>query len=510
MKHKNLAQTLAAGVARVAVLFWLLIPVSARAQTPDIAAFDTYVAQAVAQWEVPGLSIVVVQDGRVLFQKGYGVRKLGEAATVDTRTIFGICSTTKAMTAAAMGMLVDEGKVKWDDPVVQYLPEFRLIDPYVTRAVRVRDLLTHNAGLPNADFLWYGQHLGVQEIFNRLQYVPMGYPLRGGYTYQNVMYFVAGELIARVSGMSWADFVQKRIFDPLGMKNTYPTMSRSLVEPNRSIPHQRVKGMVTPIRDMAVDEVAAAGAVWSNAEDLSKWSRFVLDSARVNGVRLLKAETYAEWFKPHTIIPPSDFYPTVALTKPTWTTYGLGWFQQDYQGHPIQFHTGSMDGTIAIHGLLPEKKLGVFILGNLDHAEVRHALMFKVFDYFGKLGAARDWSTDLLQLYKGLADKAAAREAAVWKQRTPQTNPSLPLSEYVGTYHHPLFGKVEVQMTNSRLVVQETPDLQLTLEHWHFDTFKGVSNLFWNDPSFVQFGLDASGKVDRMKVAGSDWLLRSR
>lgn len=495
---------------QVSWLLGCLIPMFSRAQTPDVSAFDKYVAQAVAQWEVPGLSIVVVQEGKVIFQKGYGVRKLGEAAPVDTRTIFGICSTTKAMTAAAMGMLVDEGKVKWDDPVIQYLPEFRLSDPYVTRAVRVRDLLTHNAGLPNADFLWYGQHLGAAEIMHRLQYVPMGYPLRGGYTYQNVMYFVAGELIARVSGMSWADFVQTRLFDPLGMQHTYPTIAASMAENNRSVPHQRVQGKVVPIRDMAVDEVAAAGAVWSNAEDLSKWSRFVLDSARVDGVRLLKPETWAEWFKPQTIIPAADFYPTVALTKPTWTTYGLGWFQQDYQGQTIQFHTGSMDGTIAIHGLLPAKKLGVFVLGNLDHAEVRHALMFKAFDFFGKAGPPRDWSTDLLQLYQGITDKATARNEQVLRQRTPNTNPSLSLSEYVGTYQHPLFGVVEVRMTNNRLIVQETPDLQLTLEHWHFDTFKGISNLFWNDPSFVQFSLDASGKVDRMKVGGSDWLLRQK
>ena len=479
---------------------------SAQTAPADIAAFDRYVARAVAQWEVPGLAIAVVQDGKVVFQKGYGVRKSGEAAPIDTRTIYGICSTTKAITAAALGILVDRGMVDWDDPVVRHLPEFPLSDPYVTRAVRVRDLLTHNIGLPNADYLWYGNDLGAAEIMRRIQHIPLVYPLRGGYTYQNVMYFVAGEVIARVSGMSWGDFVKKELFDPIGMSSTYATHQASLVEKNRSVPHYRVKGKVVPIVDMAVDEVAAAGSVWSNVEDMGKWMRFVLDSARVGDRRLLQPDTYAEWLKPQTLVPQNDFYPTVALTKPVWTSYALGWFQQDYRGQSIVFHTGSMDGTIAIHGLLPSKKLGVFVLGNLDHAEVRHALMFKAFDHFGGLGAERDWSSDLLQLYQGIATNAARRRAEIEQQRVPNTQPSLALSAYSGKYAHPLYGSVSVQFTHGALTVQETKALQLTLEHWHYDTFKGTSNLFWDDPVQVQFGLGADGKVDRMRIRGGEWM----
>ena len=479
---------------------------SAQATLADVAAFDRYVAQAVAQWEVPGLAIAVVQDGKVVFQKGYGVRKLGEAAPIDTRTIYGICSTTKAMTAAAMGILVDRGKLSWDDPVVKHLPEFRLSDPHVTRAVRVRDLLTHNIGLPNADYLWFGNDLGAAEILRRVEYLPLVYPLRGGYTYHNVMYFVAGEVIARVSGMSWGDFVKKELFEPIGMTNTYPTLKTSLAEKNRSVPHYRVKGKVVPITDMSVDEVAAAGSVWSNVEDLSKWMRFVLDSAKVGDRRLLQPKTYAEWLKPQTLVPQNDFYPTVALTKPTWTSYALGWFQQDYRGQAVVFHTGSMDGTIAIHGLLPSKKLGVFVLGNLDHAEVRHALMLKAFDHFGGLGAERDWSSELLKLYGGIADDAAKRRAAIEQQRVPNTQPNLALSAYAGKYTHPLYGTVSVQFNNGVLVVQETKTLQLTLEHWHYDTFKGTSSLFWDDPMQVQFALGADGKVERMRIRGGEWM----
>lgn len=475
---------------------------------PDVAAFDRYVEQAAKQWEVPGLAVAVVKDGKVLMAKGYGVRKLGEQGQVNAQTIYGICSTTKAMTAAAMAILVDEGKVAWDDPVIKHLPEFQLADPFVTRTVRVRDLLTHNAGLANADHLWYANNLGAKEILRRMQFIPLSYPVRGGYTYQNVMYFAAGEVIARVSGMPWSAFVKKRLFEPIGMTNTYPTFAESQVQTNRSTPHYRVKGSIVPIRDMAVDEVGAAGSVWSSVEDMSKWMRFVLDSAKVNGKGLLKPETYAEWLKPQTLVPQDQFYPTVALTKPTWTTYALGWFQHDYMGKTVHFHTGSMDGTTAIIGLLPSQNLGVYVLGNLDHAEVRHALMYKAFDYFGNTGANRDWSTEMKALYDGIAIRADQSRQRLVQQRAPNTKPNLPLADYAGTYVHPLYGEISVTLVNGALEIKQTAELTLKLEHWHFDTFRGMSNLFWDDPYTIQFSLGPNGKVAGMRVGGGEEMRR--
>lgn len=495
--------------AALFLLFFQGAVALAQTEPEKVKAFDQYAAQAIRQWEAPGISIAVVKDGKVLLQKGYGVRKLGETAPVDAQTIFGICSTTKAMTAAAMGMLVDEGKVNWDDPVTKYLPEFKLSDPYATQAVRVRDLFTHNAGLPNADYLWYANLLSSEQIVERMQYIPLAYPLRGGYTYQNVMYLVAGQLIAQVSGMSWADFLQKRIFTPLNMKRTFATMEASKGESNRSTPHYRVKGKVVPIRDMAVDRVGPAGSVWSCAEDMAKWMLFVLDSAKVNGQRLLKPETHAEWLKPQTIVPPASFYPTVRLTKPMWTTYALGWFQHDYQGKAVSFHTGSMDGTIAIIGLIPAEKLGIYVLGNLDHAEVRHALMYRAFDQFGAGGdPTRDWSKEFLELYGGLEKQATAASEKAEKERVLNTKPSLPLADYAGNYSHPLYGKATVSLgSDGRLVVKgNTAESAYNLDHWHFDTFKGVSDRFWEEPSLVQFQLGADGKVSAMRLEGAEWM----
>jgi len=193
------------------------------AQESPLSGFRSYVEQAVSDWHVPGLAVVVVKDGEVAFSEGFGERQLGESAGVSSGTLFAIGSTTKAMTAAAIGMLVDEGKMIWDDPVTKHLPDFQLHDPYVTREITIRDLLTHRAGLGNADFLWYEREASIDDILFRMRYAEPAYSMRSGFIYQNIMYAAAGEVISRVSGMPWAEFIQARILDPLGMTASIPT-----------------------------------------------------------------------------------------------------------------------------------------------------------------------------------------------------------------------------------------------------------------------------------------------
>ncbi|MFN7117062.1 MAG: serine hydrolase, partial [Saprospiraceae bacterium] len=448
-----------------------------------IQKLDAYIEQARQQWEAPGLAVAVMKDGKLIFAKGYGVRELGKPEKVDGQTIFAICSTTKAMTAAAMGILVDEGKVKWDDKVVQHLPDFQLYDPYVTRELRVRDLFTHNAGLGNADFLWDDTDLTSDDILHRMRLLPMSYPFRGGYTYQNIMYLAAGKMIEKVSGMSWEDFVEKRLFQPIGMTNTYANQKRSLVQKNRSIPHDRIQGKITPITDSNADPIAPAGSVWSSIEDMAKWTQFVLDSAKVNGKSLLKPATYAEWLKPQTIVSDAGFYPSQELTKPHWKTYALGWFQHDYNGRAVSFHTGSLSGTIAICGMIPDEKIGVYVFGNLDHAEVRHAIMYKVFDVLGGQENGRDWSTDLKKIYDRIAQQSEEARKKQEAQRVLGTKPTLALEKYTGTYSSPLYGDVKVELQNGKLVGHTSSKNFITLEHWHYDTCQGSWKKTWDGKS---------------------------
>ncbi|RMG21697.1 MAG: serine hydrolase [Bacteroidetes bacterium] len=464
----------------------------------QLRQLDTYIEVARQQWRVPGMAVAVVKDGQLLLAKGYGERQLGSAQPVDAHTIFNIGSTTKAMTAVAMGMLVDEGKLQWDDAVVEYLPEFQLYDPYATRSMRVRDLFTHNLGLPNADFLWGTARHSPEEILRRMRYLQPAYPLRGGYTYQNIMYLAAGALIGRLSGMPWEDFVQQRIFLPLHMEHSFPTKARSQQYANRSVAHHYRFGTdeILPIADFNADSIAPAGAVWSCITDMGKWVQCMLDSAKYPGGRLLQAHTWAEIFTPQVLIPRRQFYPTAQLTRPKWTSYALGWFQHDYQGRAVDFHTGSLPGTIAQIGLIQQEGLGYYFLGNLDHAEVRHALMYKVFDLFGPEKKGRDWSSELLALYGSAPERAAAALQRLQNSRIPNTSPTLPLQSYTGFYTHPLWGNAHITLIDQQLQLQWEGSAPVPLAHGHFDTFITQDPRAWVGPALIQFHLNREGQIE--------------
>jgi CubicO group peptidase (beta-lactamase class C family) len=492
------------------VLVSLLLPATTRAQAPasratadPVATLDAYAAKAVRDWQVPGLAISVVKDGRVLFAKGYGARELGRPAPADTQTLFAIGSTTKAMTAAALGMLVDEGKVRWDDPVMRYLPWFQTGDPYVTRELTVRDLLTHRGGLGNADYLWYESEVPAADVRRRVRFLRPAYSLRSSFIYQNIMYAVAGDVVEAASGMTWEEFVRQRIFGPLAMTRTAATLRETQARDNVAAPHDRIDGVIRPIRNASVDPVAPAGSIWSSVADMAKWMRFMLDTARTpDGRQLLKPATWAELLKPQTIVTSQGFYPTARLTRPHWTTYALGWFQHDYNGRAVSFHTGSIDGMVAIIGLIPDERLGVYVLANLDHAEVRHALMYTVFDLWGSGTTGRDWSAELLKLYGGLqaqADSARARQEA---QRVAGTRPTLPLERYAGTYADSLYGPVTVSYERGQLMLRRGARSGV-LEHWHYDTFRARWANAWQGMSMATFVIGSRGVADRLEIAGT-------
>jgi CubicO group peptidase (beta-lactamase class C family) len=486
----------------LAIVLLLAPSPAAIAQQPSVPArqLDAYATQAVRDWGAVGLAISVVKNGRVVFAKGYGVRELGKPEPVDTSTLFAIGSTTKAMTAAAIGMLVDEGKVRWDDPVTKHLPGFQLSDPYATREVTVRDLLTHRAGLPNADFLWYGNDNSTAEILRRVRLVEPAYSLRSSFIYQNVMYAAAGQVIANNAGMSWEDFVRTRIFAPLDMDRTVPLLAGTRAVPNVASPHDRVDDTVRVIANASVDPVAAAGSVWSSVADMAKWMRFVLDSGRVDGRRLLQPATFAELFAPQTMVPPGQFYPTARLTRPHWTTYALGWFQQDYDGRAVNFHTGSIDGMVAIIGLIPDERLGVYVLANLDHVELRHPLMLKAFDLWGPSGGKnRDWSAEIRALYANQRAQGVAAQRAAEANRVAGTKPSLPLARYAGAYSDSLYGDIAVRAAGDSLRIRVgTQDG--TLQHWHFDTFRIRWDQRWLGTALASFVLGTDGTPSRIQL----------
>ncbi|MBL7862913.1 MAG: serine hydrolase [Cyclobacteriaceae bacterium] len=485
------------------LLLLAMVPAHAQITDATIKEFDAYVERSRNLFQIPGLAVTVVKDGKVLLKKGYGVRQSGLPQPVDAQTLYACASTTKAMTATCMAILVDEGKVKWDDPVINYLPDFQLYDPFVTRELKIRDLFTHNSGVGNADFLWSFMQIPAEQVVGKMKLVKPSYSTRSSFIYQNIFYVVAGKVIEKVSGQPWETFIRKRIFEPLQMTRTFPLLSQ-VKDPNQSQPHYFYDNSIQVIQRTSADAVGPAGSVWSCVEDMSKWALCMLDSSKYAGGRLIKPTTWMELFKPQVMVTAAQFYPTAKLTKPNWTTYSLGWFQQDYQGRKINYHTGSLAGETAMHAQLPSERLAIYIFGNLDHAELRHALLFKAFDHFA-LGGSRDWSAEVFDLYKKQTETSEQQVKKFESERIPNTKPTLDLASYAGTYSDPLYGELTVAVQGSSLMVSLNNVAKATLEHWHYDTFRGFFEKRWWGKTNATFAFSSQGKIASVTFAGMEF-----
>lgn len=469
-------------------------------------SLDEMIQKGISDWQIPGFAAAVVKDGKTVFQKAYGIREIGKPDPVNLNTLFTIGSTTKAITTACLAILVDEGKLAWDDPVAKHFPEFRLKDPYVTKNLTVRDLLTHRAGMPNTDLFWITSDISKDEIFQKMELVDPAYTFRGGYIYQNIMYSVAGEVVARVSGIPWHQFVKERIFGPLEMDDSVPLMSDLTAIENKATPHYLINDEVKTIITSNTDPVAPAGSIWSSINDMTKWLQCMLDGGKIGNKRLISEKQYSEIMKPNHIIPMQSFYPTTALTKPNWTTYGLGWFQHDYRGKMVEFHTGSIGGLIAIIGMIPSEGVGFYALGNMDHAELRHAAMYKAFDLYAFNDDSRDWHKEIFELYKGFNDAEETVSEQLNDNRVEGTKPSFPdLEEYVGTYSDGIYGQIKVESLGDELEIYFNNKLIGKMTHWHYDTFDLKFNKEQWGSTLVTFNLDPVGGIEELEFFGVQW-----
>ena len=457
------------------------------------------IVQGMADWKIPGLAAIVVKDGQVEFQKTYGVKNLETEQTVDENTLFNMASTTKAIVAIAMGMLVDEGKLNWEDKVVDLLPYFKLSDPYITADARVKDLLTHNLGIDNSDALWTIDSVSTHETIRRFQFAKKTYPLRGGFTYQNIMYAVAGEVIAAVSGKPWNEFVKARIFDPLGMNRTQALARDIFKAGNYVTPYydDPDEGMVEVDYGFS-DQIGPAGMICSTAKDISNYLTFLVNDGVYKSDTLVKPKTFKYLFEPQSFLGTNGTYPTNALTKPNWNTYGLGWFQQDYKGHKLDFHTGSLFGLVAIAGIIQDKNIAVYVFANLDHAELRHAIMYKAIDLYAFNDDNRDWHNEVFELYEGFKKKNIEISKKKIAERIKNTEPNLPLEEYEGTYTNDMLGAAKVSLANGKLNINFNDFIDYDTEHWHYNTFMTNKDPRFREKMEVRFELNNDGKVNQL------------
>jgi CubicO group peptidase (beta-lactamase class C family) len=502
-------------MTRTAKAFLLCLTLSApiAAQQRPLDGFDAYVTKAMADWRIPGMAVVVVKDDSVLFMKGYGVRELGKPDRVTVHTRFGNMSTTKAFTALLAAMLADSGRLSLDDPVQKHLPAVQFADPYVTREITVRDLLTHRVGFGDPEYLWDHSGFDFDAMLPRLRYVPPTASFRSRFQYNNVTYGLAGAIVAHAAGTTWQSLMRSRIYGPLGMTESYPDAQEMAAAgvTDVSSPHGIVRDTVRvlPVAATVTDVIASAGAAFTTATDMAKWLRFLLDSGRVAGRRLVSAPSFAQLFKPQQIIV-RPMYPTATLVHPHFQAYGLGWFLQDYRGEFVAMHTGSIEGRSAIIGLLPDRRVGVAVLTNLDHSELRHALMYTVFDRFigtAAPGGGHDWSVEMRAMYKALADTAAAAARAQESKRVANTRPTLPLERYAGTYGDSLYGNAIVTLDNGRLSLQ-AGTAKGQMEHWQYDVFRVTwPDPFW-DPLYVSFSLSPGGTVGELRFVDGEQVYR--
>ncbi len=476
-----------------------IISINAQSLKEQTDALDQFILEGISKWHPPGLAVTVVKDGAIVFKKAYGVTNINTNQPVDTNTLFGCMSTTKAFVAAGLAMLVDDGKVNWDDKVIDYLPEFQLKDPFITREINIKDLLTHRTGIGNTDYLWSLMTIDSDSVLYKMREVDKSYSLRSSFIYQNIFYLAAGKVIEKVSGKPWGEFLKERIYMPLGMTNTHATLGSITSKKNKADAHFEIDDKIEKIEQMNVDTVAPAGAMWSSIDDIGKWIQFLLNNGIKNNDTLISPNNFKELFKPQQIIPSNEFYPTQQITKPNWTTYGLGWFQHDYKGKMVQFHTGSLAGMVAIAGMIPEENVGVYVMGNLDHVELRHAIMYAVFDLFTEGTLSRNWSEDFYTIYH------PEKEDEPDMQPIPGTTPTFNESDMIGKYTNTQLGWLKIYSNEGVFKFNMNNTVFGTLSHWNYDTYQGAfDKTYWGKIMF-NFRLGSNGKLSHVDVFGEQF-----
>ncbi|MFT3757235.1 MAG: serine hydrolase [Pseudoxanthomonas sp.] len=491
-------------LAGLLLAFFATLP--AFAQAPD-ADFDAYVESVRKQFDVPGIAVAVVKDGEVLLAKGYGLRDVESGAPVNSGTLFAIASNTKAFTAASLSILADEGKLKMDDRVIDHLPWFRMSDAYVTREMRIRDLLAHRSGLGlgAGDLLfWPTTDYSAEEVARRLKDVPLEGGFREQYAYDNILFGVAQLVIEQVSGQSYEQFLRTRIFAPLGMTHTRFNSDQVREGDDVATGYSKAdfKDLV-PAPRMTWSNVAGAGGIYSSVDDLAKWVRVQLDGGVISGEgedtrRLFSEQRQRDMWSVLTPIPVAKpSVPELTAAVPNFSGYGEGWFLSDYRGHKLVWHTGGWPGMVSRITLVPDLKLGVIVLTNQEVGAAFNAVTLRALDQ--QMAAPQ---TDWIAAYAAALAKSQGKADESWNQhvaaRNAKSKPSLPLAAYAGTYRDPWYGDVAITMEQGKPVMRFTHTAELVgeLEHWQHDTFIVRWRKRWlNADAFVNFRLDEDGKI---------------
>ena len=498
------------------VLLYTLLFAAANAQTDSIPSFvrdsmDNYVNRALTDWQIPGVSVSIIKNGKVVLSKGYGVREAGTGDPVDENTLFMIGSNTKAFTATALAMLDAEnppagkaGKLSLDDKVQKWLPDFKLYDPWVAKETTIRDLLCHRLGFETfqGDFMFFDSDLSTAQMREKMSKLKPMYSFRSKWGYTNSAFMTAGEIIPKVTGKTWAEFLKERLFSPLGMNNTLALSTDISSAVNKATAHTVVSGELKKIPYGRIDAMAPAGSISSSANDMSKWVMMLLNNGKLDGKEIVPRAALAQTWLPHSILGNGG----TMFNRGHFSLYGLGWFLEEYEGRKIISHTGGVNGFVTSVTLLPEEKLGIVVLTNTDANGFFEALKMEIRDAY--LGLPyRNYHKVALGMQKG----SEQRQEKEWKLKkdTIDAKPAtaLPLAAYAGVYRHEIYGQMNITLKENKLLA--------TFEH-HRGRFAELGALggnrffaVFNDPIYgrkVWPFATKDGKVNSVTVTVADFV----
>ena len=436
---------------------------AAQSSAGPLDGIDRYVTATMPDWGIPGVAVAVVKDGKVVYARGFGVRKLGDTARVTPETMFAIGSITKSFTAAALGVLVDEKKISWTDPVTRRLPGFAMATPEATVATTIEDLLSHRTGLPGENVVFWGSDVPRTEVVRRIRFLPLSTPPRTVFEYQNLAFVAAGEVIPAVIQTSWDDFVERRIFQPLGMTRSTTRVSDLGRFTNVASPHGDVNGKVAPIPWLNLDNAGPAGSIVSSVTDMARYVRLQLGRGMFEGTRVLSDSVISQLHSGRTIVSTQSFFGPV-FADSHFIEYGLGWFRQDYHGYLVVTHGGQTDGMHANLLMVPELGLGIVVLTNAVVFGYPGAISYRILDAYLRR-PAKDWSREMKSRLAFMNESPPPPPAEVAGSKA-----TIPSSGLGGRYRDDYLGEAIVSAEGQQLFLAML-GRKVALSHWQKDQY---------------------------------------
>lgn len=460
----------------------------------NLKGFPQFVETMLKEWEIQGAAVAIVKDGEVVFAGGFGYRDVKNKLEVTPDTLFAIGSCTKAFTATILGILVDEGKLDWDQPVRTYLPCFKLQDPVASEQMTPIDLVTHRSGLPRHDLVWYGSSATRQDLIKRLQFLEPSKGFRSTFQYNNLMFMTAGYMAGKIAGMSWEELVQKKILDPLGMKTSNFSVNDSQKARDFSLPYTKRDETIVEIPFRNLDAIGPSGSINSSVNEMARWILLNLNKGKIGDKQVISEGNLQKLHSPQMAIGS----PIHKYKEFLFEAYGMGWLIFAYRGHPVVSHSGGIDGFVSRVSFLPRDNAGIVVLTNTDIGEGWFCpiIAFNVWDRILELPPV-PWNKRVKELDEEAKKKAEEEKKKQEQDRESNTKPSHSLEDYTGEYENPGYGILTIEKEGEQLKATFN-DQHLKGQHYHYDIFE--FSTIWAEKIKAQFHMDVKGNISRVSL----------